>query len=216
MTFLAKTLTGLAVVCTTLLMYPAHAQSDQVRWPNWYVGLNGGVSWYPNSDVAFVGVASGELKSSTGWMGSIALGYLPRTTMPVLSAMRLELEYAYRVNDLDSVEGTVLFGETHSNAFMTNMYFDFVNQTRLTPYVGGGVGMARVEIESSGSTFDDDLFAWQLMAGLSYEPASMPMTVWNIGYRYFATSDAEYDTGALTVSQEYQTHGLEAGAKFRF
>lgn len=212
-----KLLSCLGLLSASLLATTAHAQSDEVRWPNWYVGLNGAVNWYPDSDVELAGIGTGEVSHNPGWMGSIALGYLPRTTMPVFNAMRLELEYAYRTNEVDNISGIgVVDTKTETHAVMGNVYFDFANQTRLTPYVGGGLGWANLGVEASGDSYDDDVFAWQLMAGLSYEPESMPMTVWNIGYRYFATTDAEYTTILARTEQEYSTHGLEVGAKFRF
>jgi len=54
------------------------------------------------------------------------------------------------------------------------------------------------------------VFAYQVMAGVEY-PFSEAMAA-KIGYRYFATSQADFDG----LKASYGTHNFEAGILFRF
>ncbi len=77
-----------------------------------------------------------------------------------------------------------------------NAYYDLPSFAGFTPYVGGGVGIARNEVGTttlsanangatvatlSGSTTTQ--FAWQASAGASY--SILPAVALDVGYRYF-------------------------------
>ena len=82
------------------------------------------------------------------------------------------------------------FGTTkakmENNSVMLNAYYDIDTGTKLTPYVGAGIGMARLK----GSIKGDDAnaskskttFAWQVGAGVSY--AMTDNLALDAGYRY--------------------------------
>ena len=104
----------------------------------------------------------------TGLLAGAAVGYSFQERYPdnVLGQLRLELEYFFRnseydqTSDVHSAEGesgdklvqelvrTVdrISGITSHNLF-GNLYFDFVNNSRFTPYlgVGGGIGFTHME-----------------------------------------------------------------------
>ncbi len=109
---------------------------------------------------------------------------------------RVEGEFTYRSNGIDSIGfGGVdipASGDISSLALMANVYRDFPGAT-LTPYVGGGLGVAFAWINDfsiAGTPVADDsdtVFAYQLIAGIGY-PISPTVTV-NLDYRLFGTSD---------------------------
>jgi len=87
--------------------------------------------------------------------------------------IRTELEYRYASTDIESV--TTLGGpapgaavpsdeDISAHLLMANFYFDFTNDSPLTPFIGGGVGGAFVTNENGGR---DAALAYQGRAGVS-------------------------------------------------
>lgn len=201
----AKSTISLAVLAATMFAGTANAEP---RWPNWYIGLHGGWSMDDSYDSTTAGTTT-EVDTDGGYLLGASLGYVPPTELPFFNQTRYELEYSYRTNDIEA-GGT---GEVEANSLMGNMLLDFTNTTKWTPYAGFGVGMANVDVDGD----DDSVFAWQLLAGLDYEPESLPMTVWGIRYRYFNAQDADLDVAGTPVEFEYDdNHSIEATARFRF
>jgi opacity protein-like surface antigen len=183
-----------------------------------YMSVNVGVAMPNDSDITdseLPGLTM-DLESDQGLALGVAVGY----SFPC--NMRIEGEFAYQENDLDKVSlygiDADLTGDTSSSAFLVNGYYDFKNTSPFTPFISGGIGMAKVEINdlnSPGSgdsdvSDDDTVFAYQLGAGVAYtitEQVSLDVT-----YRYFGTSDAEFDTTEI----EYSSHNLYAGIRVSF
>ena len=85
---------------------------------------------------------SGSVQRSAGFNGEAGIGYS-------FGAIRTELTYAYTSNSLVSSQASAmgisektkgLSGYTTTNAFLGSAYWDFTNQSRFTPYLGGGFG----------------------------------------------------------------------------
>ena len=91
-------------------------------------------------------------------------------------------------------------------AFMANVDYDFKNESRWVPYVGGGLGLAIISLDTelaiNGRSLVDDsdtVLAYQVGAGLGYEfplAEGRSITV-SLDYRYFGTQDPTF-TGAVT------------------
>jgi opacity protein-like surface antigen len=92
--------------------------------------------------------------------------------------------------------------EAETFALMANLWYDFnIDSSPITPFVGAGIGAAKLSFDYSASypTYsgsavsqtgtDDWVFAWQLGAGLGYEFDNGMML--SAQYRYFATGDIE-------------------------
>lgn len=215
----------LSLAATTVL---ATAAQSEERWPRWYVGLSGTVTFVDESDFSGNG-ANADVDFDTGFGGLVSLGYLPPVSQGFFSNTRLELEGGYRKADFDSISAggvsAAANGEYHITTAMLNGYYDFESNAGnglvgWSPYVGLGLGWAQVEIDtpnSLGSTDSrDNVFAYQGMIGLGYSPAALPQTQWNIGYRYFATQDPGFSNAGGTFEGEVDTHNIEAGFKARF
>ncbi len=106
-------------------------------------------------------------------------------------------------------------------SLMANAWYDFDVDMPFTPYVGGGFGMAMVQISGNLNGFNlhkknDTVFAWQLGAGVS-----MPITD-NIkaflDYRYFAADSAAlklepgFHGGDITAN--FDSHTVLVGLRF--
>lgn len=109
---------------------------------------------------------------------------------------RTELEYRRMTPSIDGVAytggpaispGPVVNDDFEVQALMSNVYFDLVNTSRFTPYVGVGVGGARVENELGER---DAVFAYQGRAGV--EVALGRKLSVGAEYVYFRTLDFRY------------------------
>lgn len=198
-------LAALTGVATFAMMNTADAEE---RWPRWYVGLNAGLAIHEDSDLSTGGTFSFEDSAMFG----ATLGYKPHFGNSVLNMTRYELEVVRFGNDVDTFSGVSALGDLTTLAYMFNSYIDFDNSTAFTPYIGGGIGSADVELGTGTGSQSDQVLAYQAMAGVGYSPELIPMTEWTLGYRYFSTTDPEYSFGDI----ENTTHNLEAGVKLRF
>lgn len=207
----------------------AHAQYSGGQPVGWYIG--GEAGWTHLMDPSgHVGAFRYEVRPDEGWNVGGHAGY----AFP--SGIRLEGELVYRSNDLQggTVEsaalpktGTAVSGTINSLALMANVYWDVLPLNNLTPYLGAGVGVARVAADSvkvsaisSAAIFNDDDVqpAFQGMAGLKYAFAAN----WSasLDYRFFTTTDVTFKgTGAATGLQtrtEYKTHNVMLGLNYHF
>ncbi len=107
---------------------------------------------------------------------------------------------------------------------MVNALHDFETGGPITPYIGGGLGIAWVDLDDYGiaavpNVLDDDdsAFAWQVIAGVGYEVT--PRATISLDYRYFST-EADVTTSAATGSVsndvDLDNHTLMIGLRYRF
>ena len=117
---------------------------------------------------------------------------------------------------------------------MLNAFYDFENESFITPYIGGGVGIARyrgqasnitVSPVSSSETFiingfndTDTGFAWQLGAGLSAPIGDR--FVADLGYRFFNVQDLDFigqDVFGeeLPYTADFEDHSLLFGLRYK-
>lgn len=206
----------LSLATCALTASSALAAPQPERFPRWYLGLTGGLQFLQDSDLS-----NGTLEYNSGYEALGSIGYMPNWSSPILNNTRLEFEIGYRSAELDkaTISGVSVNAgrEAIVWSYMANAYYDFRNSSRWTPYVGVGGGGAQVFLSKSsglGNTEDKDTsFAYQLMAGVSYAPTSIPLTEWSIGYRYFGVDGADFGNIQL---DDLNSHNVEVGAKFRF
>ena len=156
------------------------------------------------------------------------------------SGWRTELEFSYRNHDarhwvsqppiFSGFTGGTLDGEVSSYAFMANLLKDF-GRGAVSPYVGAGIGLARVKSELTGVNpgaiggyspmivDDADLtMAYQGIAGLAFQLAEG--LALDLSYRYFGTLQPEF-AGTLggapfTYKTDYTSHNVFAGLRWNF
>ncbi len=153
--------------------------------------------------------------------GSIAIG---ASTKVKGGAVRAELEYNKNA-DADKTHRMTLSGtgfdfdgklEIESQSLMLNAYYDIDTGTKFTPYVGAGVGYAKIEGTLSESTtglsesVDDNNFAWQVGAGVGYA-VNENVSV-DAGYRYVDYGDFTKEDVNIDVS----SHEFYLGARYAF
>jgi opacity protein-like surface antigen len=202
---------------------PAPVAKKRDNWPNWYIGVHGEYSFVSDADLDVNGAGFGEIEFDDNFAAGAAVGFRPYYSDSILDYTRWELEYTYRAGDLDNFSGSglnlPLDGSIDAHAFMANMYFDMKTDSAFSPYVGGGIGLVSYQADSTDLGLDESssAFAYQGMVGVSYAPQALPDTEWNLGYRYFGSTDPEFtDSAGNNLEHDYSSHNIEAGARFRF
>ena len=153
--------------------------------------------------------------------------------------LRGELEVGYRKADLDELKGFSVEeggvevsvddfelgvdGDVTTLSLMGNGLLSF-GEGQVRPYIGAGIGLARhdatlgvPDTTTAGEggnneelSEDDIVFAYQVMGGVGF--AMSESTEVRVGYRYFATGDADFDGDEVS----YASHNFEAGVLIRF
>lgn len=188
-----------------------------------YLDVSAGAAFLDDTTVSQFG-ALGVGVAEPGYSFSGAVGYaldLP----PLGGTWRVEVEGIYRDNQMDEIElfGSIfaLGGRATVIALMMNSYYDFDLGGGWRPYLGFGVGGARVkfDIESAGGASlvndRDDVIAFQGAAGMGLEIFDN-LTI-SLGYRYFATENLSLtDSVGLRYETEYLSHTVETRVRFVF
>ena len=109
--------------------------------------------------------------------------------------------------------------ELESQSLFLNAYYDIDTRTKFTPYVGGGIGYAKIEGSMSmpgmNISEDDTNFAWQLGAGVAYA-VNKNISV-DFGYRYTGMGDLTanvYPTETFKI--DVDSHKLLLGVRYTF
>lgn len=206
-----------AVVCLS-------TASSALRADEWYFGVKGGGAIV---DDAEVGDPSGTLQAAgarvqfdPGLGVAVAIGKAWRFR-DKSADLRLEGEVSYRTAQGDQVTtlgaAFPVGGRVTALAFQANLYFDFPTPTPWTPYAGGGIGVARVQMDDasvSGTTIANDhdtAFAFQAIAGIEYALGSALKL--GLEYRFMATEDLTF-SGGLTST--YRSHNVFIGVRAGF
>lgn len=153
------------------------------------------------------------------------------------NGFRAELEYSYRNADIDQIDPDPGFsgipsgsiaGDTKIHAFMLNALYDF-GDGGLTPYIGGGVGVARANHSIAGTNAATGLsiaygsrdynFAYQGIAGVAVGLAES-LTL-DLSYRYFGMLGNSYEGAVINgaaseIKANANSHNLFAGLRWDF
>lgn len=189
-----------------------------------YFAVRGGVSNLADQDFA---TAAGTVTSKTkaSWVGTAALG------VRISPHLRAEVEGGYQTNEMDSatIPGhgpgsgeKPATGDVSVSSGMANLYVDMFQKSRLSPYVGAGVGVANVKYKDTcvnGVPFtaddDDTVLAGQAMVGVRYR--FNPSVAGTAEYRYFRTADVKVNgAGGGTAEVETASHNAMLGMELKF
>ncbi|HWI28914.1 MAG TPA: outer membrane beta-barrel protein [Stellaceae bacterium] len=216
-----------ALWAVMLVTMPARANPA-----GWYVGGAGGWSTIGNVD------SGGSLNfSSTENNGFTALGFAGYDFGRLFSA---EAELGYHHHDVKSLTvnndgglGTRLgvgsltgvsaspTGSINALSFMLNGIMTLLPSWRVSPYIGAGIGGARLTLDKlgvAGVTLADDTTtepAAQAIAGI--ETRLAPRVSLALDYRYFATLDPTFkDSSGTNFRTRYHEQNLLLKVVYRF
>jgi opacity protein-like surface antigen len=112
-------------------------------------------------------------------------------------------------------------GDIDTDTWMLNAYYDFDLGSRLTPYVGVGLGLSESELVFNPSgvavlSDEDRVFAWQLMGGVSYAFSDTLSLYGN--YRYRTADDMEFSASLLPArfNIDVESQSLDIGIRYGF
>ena len=210
-------------ICTFLVMLLSPALVIAADGP--YISGHIGASWLSNADFdgGVPGIRfSSEVEFDTGIHLGAAFGY-------DFGAFRVEGEFGYQSHEFKETTDFELNGIPRSDVdadgdydafiFLINGFYDIDTGTKLTPYLGAGIGFAVLDINDlfigdadirivRGDN-DDAVFAYQLAGGIAYEITAQ--IVADLSYRYVATSDPDF-----AGLEDYNSHNLMAAVRFFF
>lgn len=155
--------------------------------------------------------------------------------------IRMEFEYVYHGEGKFDSGNSVIYNNTathiasqsfdiKAHTFMINGFYDIDLGAIVTPYVGGGLGLAYLSSDYSSKSHRSDQdtvhvktsnndwsFAWNLGAGASF--AIDDQVALDVGYRYYDMGDAE--PGMINASGyrgspkvDLTSHELSVGLRF--
>ncbi len=163
------------------------------------------------------GAWSADTSWDTGYAMHVAVGY-------DFNPIRTEVEFGYAKNDCDEVDNgeQATDGDVTATTILVNAYYDFHNSSSFVPYLGAGLGYAKIGYNNLNAAdwdypfdTDDSVFAYQFMAGVAYTINSNISV--DLSYRYVGTSDPSLDdVDGSTVDFEYNAHVVSLGVKYTF
>ena len=193
--------------------------------------------WYGRGDVGYSFDGETDLGNSTStypwgdstlehdWSQHLGLGYAFQ------NGFRLEGELGHRFNQIEPTPTIDAGGDVHAWSAMANLFYDFNRGGRLEPYIGVGVGAARLNYnvnDHSSTTYaegEDTVLAYQGLVGFAIGLGEQ----WDldIGYRYFVAEGAEGDGRDLipgsvitstpfTTDADYEHQALTVGLRYQF
>lgn len=208
---LARTIAIGAIGLAALISPLTASAQDALR--GFYLGAGAGINFWPeDSDLGSAEASFDDWDWTTAGQAGYAFG----------NGFRLEGEFGYRPNDVDSVSGVPgASGDFETMSFMANLLYDFRTRWPVTPYIGVGLGAARVSADGTapavGVSIDDSSvgFAMQGIVGVSYDLTRN--LALKADYRHLRVPDLSFDTNVGTeVDSDYATNEIMIGFRYTF
>ena len=190
-----------------LLMLPGVSLSAA---PGPYVSGQLGVTFLNDSNYSEVMSDYGTIQYEPGFALGIAGGYN-------FGMFRVEGEIGYQKADMDTASDcsgsacvwrNISSSDITALSFLINGYFDFVNSSRFTPYISGGIGMANLDYRIENWSDYDVVFAYQVGVGVAYTINDHFLI--DLKYRFFATEELE------TTIETFGSHNVYLGVRYNF
>jgi opacity protein-like surface antigen len=199
----------------------AESSSNAGSSGNWYVSVFAGGSSLQEVDTNYTGTAY-TIEFDNGYVVGATVG------RNITQNWRIEGELSHAEYDANAF---AFSGGPNASAsegldatyLLANVWYDIPTRSKISPYVGGGVGIARLKgdvLFSNGFGFspsDSNAFTYQLGAGINI-PIGSRMTV-DAGYRFKVTSKTHFTDrggGPDYVNSPIESHSLQFGLRMGF
>ncbi len=161
--------------------------------------------------------SSSETFSDMMTGGGLAVGYDLSHLLGL--NLRSELEFTMFGDFKDEQSGEInLNSEVSLSTLFLNVYYDFENKTKFTPYVGFGLGIAWLGLEGSAkdvatniyNNYDKDTqgnFAWNIAAGLGFDLTDTFSL--DLGYRYAQYGDGKVEKSNISDIAKISVDNLD-------
>jgi OmpA-OmpF porin, OOP family len=175
----------------------------------WYGRVDGGYSLDGEAQVAGAQTFESDTTQSLG------MGYA------FDNGFRFEGEIGHRFNALEQQAGDD--GDIHAWTGMLNAYYDFNRDGGIEPYVGFGVGTARIDanaFEAVGPQVvndDTDALAYQGIVGVAFGLGDN-LDI-DVGYRYLVAPDIGFNgtnPAPTKYTGDYQHQAVTVGLRYQF
>tara|TARA_Y100001968_G_C19451262_1_gene768825 strand:+ start:6447 stop:7031 length:585 start_codon:yes stop_codon:yes gene_type:complete len=105
--------------------------------------------------------SSTEYSTDLGFSGEFGFGYR--------FSDNFRTEFSYSTNTIEVDNSTTHDGNVQS--FLGSVYYDFDNESKWVPYLGGGIGIATLDTDLN-PTEEDSAFGYQGKLGLTYKASN--------------------------------------------
>jgi opacity protein-like surface antigen len=224
-------LAGVAVLGFTLCVTSAQAESPVSGFKP-YVSVFAGASMASE-------LKTSQLISSSNYNLTLPInnGYLLGGAIGVklTDNVRIEVEFSraqFTAKGLAVASGSsgstsaTAAGKVNANYLLGNIWLDVPNETSLTPYVGGGLGLGWVDSDvlffggpaGLGGNAKTGM-AYQLGAGIKYNLNDS--IAFDLGYRFKNIIKFEFDgtngvTGYTAKGDDFNSHNIQLGLTYSF
>ncbi|NWG46524.1 MAG: porin family protein [Alphaproteobacteria bacterium] len=197
---------GTAAAALCLLASGAEAQ-DRYRstyGPSPYFQIEGGMTFLDTQ-------GSGDIDFDSDWDSGYNLG--AAIGMDYGNGFRSHLDFTYQSAD---VGDSGVDGDLKSISLLGELLYDFDMGDRwpVYPFVGAGIGVARISGDVDGlfDQIDDEqwAFAYRLTGGLGYRISEV--TDITLAYRYYDTNEVDLDGTDVDLS----THNFTLALRVKF
>ena len=216
---------ALLVTVTTLLFSGASARGATL-WDGVYVDVFGGFSGLSSGDVKQSGQTS-DGSYDGGFLSGLAVG------KELSPAWSLELEWFYRNNGVDSMNGGVFDGVSDGDFASTNLMFNAIYTFRrddanegffnkISPYVGLGLGaMQEVDIDMNVAGIEQEFSDhWvpssQIILGAIYPINACFSAFAELRYHYSGSPTLDAENGGGRVDADYDGYSALFGLRYSF
>jgi len=181
--------------------------------PGFYLKLDGGINYIPNTDLTASG-RNGDMSLESGYRVVAAGGY------EVNRWLALELEGGFFENSINTVKLQGLTAHVHQSSLsgvpiVANVVLRYENSSDFMPYVSVGAGGLRSTLRISGEKDHDLVLALQAQAGIIYK---IDEQAWiEAGYRLLGTPREHYDLAGTSIQTDTVfSHFFGVGAIWKF
>ena len=206
---------------TTLAFLTIASSNSFAANSGFYTGLSGDLTIKKNIKFSDNGT-NGKIENKFNSGVNLSLGY------DFGNNFRTEAEAGYhafgmkKITEGDSVISSKPKADLKVMTLMGNVYYDFNNSTRFSPYIGAGAGVSFVDFPTkffNTAKSKDSGFAYQFMTGVAYSPEFLPSTKLYAGYRYLNNAASQFsikDSNENFKINKLGASNIELGIRYSF